>query len=460
MNKHLSNLASIATAVAFTLPVLLTSCGGQEKNPPPASTEGSILKEYSALTEKISAVSMPDNRDQLCEGIAQYTAMIELFKNNGPVLKKLADARKLEDTLDSIEESYESRASLQDTNNDLNAAIDDYSQCLDPSWDDQAVSMDYYRRGAVRERFGDNPGAIADYSEAIKLRDPGNWLVLNLTDMYLARAKAYSHVGEYKKAIDDYSAALKRCSRSCGDQQEIFLDRADAYAASGDIEKAGKDYGAAWELRDPDDSAIEVLLRWAEGYRKLGRKDETLKIFAKAIARAEGSTSVYSKRAAAYESWGDKKNALADYDVVVNENYDADSYLQRANAYKKFGEKGKAKTDFEKVVELASESISSDSPKNDWMSDFLLVEEYVNRAKAYMGLESHDKALADLTQAITLDPRKLEHYELRAQVHDSLAKTAKSPADAKHHKELAAEDRKTVKGVGAKVCDAPPGTTS
>ncbi|HBL10236.1 MAG TPA: hypothetical protein DD379_02140 [Cyanobacteria bacterium UBA11162] len=62
----------------------------------------------------------------------------------------------------------------------------------------------YYNRGLARKELGDNQGAIADYTQAIK-RNSNHALA------YYDRGLAHANVGNRQSAIKDLQQAAKLC---------------------------------------------------------------------------------------------------------------------------------------------------------------------------------------------------------------------------------------------------------
>src|SRR5207253_733638 len=83
----------------------------------------------------------------------------------------------------------------------------------------------YYNRGNAYAAKGDQPAAITDYDEAIKL-DPRNAPALT------NRGTAHSEQGDTDAALADFSAALKLSPRFAS----AYFNRANVYAAKGEAD--------------------------------------------------------------------------------------------------------------------------------------------------------------------------------------------------------------------------------
>lgn len=123
-------------------------------------------------------------------------------------------------------------------------AIADYTQAikLKPYY-----SMAYYNRGLASRSLGNNKTAIADYTQAIKIDQNWGEFSENYSGIYSAyynRGFAYSKQGDNKRAIADYTQAIQLKP----DSSKAFNNRGLAYSKQGDNTKAIKDYQKAAQL--------------------------------------------------------------------------------------------------------------------------------------------------------------------------------------------------------------------
>ena len=84
--------------------------------------------------------------------------------------------------------------------------------------------------------------AIGDLSQAIAL-DPSN------ADLYIDRGRAWLSLNEHKRAIDDFTGAIR-----LNPDAEAYLERGDVYTQMKKYDKAIEDYERAVTLR-PDAKA-------------------------------------------------------------------------------------------------------------------------------------------------------------------------------------------------------------
>jgi tetratricopeptide (TPR) repeat protein len=238
-------------------------------------------------------------------------------------------------------------------------------------WDDVISKYEYadvahFDRGFVYADLGQWDKAIADYSKALEI-DP------NFADGYFDRGIAYGALGEWNKAIDDYSKAI-----------EINPKYTNAY----------DNRGVAWV--------------------KLGQWDKAIADYSMAIESDPEYTKAYDQRAFAYGNLEQWDKAIADYTRAIegNPKY-PDTYDDRGIAYGHLGQFDKAIADFSSVIAI----------------DPNFTKAYCNRGVAYGSLGQWDKAIADFSSAIGIDPKYTDAYDFRGVAYINLGQYNKALAD-------------------------------
>lgn len=122
---------------------------------------------------------------------------------------------------------------------------------------DAENSVARYNRGLARRLAGDVGGAVADFSEAIRLRPRWPSPLMN-------RGNARLESGDTAGAIEDYSAVIGLGS---GSLARAYAYRAAARAREGELEGALADIEAALRIEpgEPDFEASAAMLREALG---------------------------------------------------------------------------------------------------------------------------------------------------------------------------------------------------
>jgi tetratricopeptide (TPR) repeat protein len=175
-------------------------------------------------------------------------------------------------------------------------AVAAFNRVLKPR---EANSNDFQQRGLERDRLGDKPGALADYTQAIEL-DPRSaltranrgWAYLNSTslaladfdqaiklapdqgDLYNGRGYARVLLGKYRQGVEDAAEALRHDPAGAPLNERVVLrsnaaciyaqaaGKASADLESADHEKLAKEYTA---------KAIELLAAAAAMVPENGR---------------------------------------------------------------------------------------------------------------------------------------------------------------------------------------------
>lgn len=170
-----------------------------------------------------------------------------------------------------------------------------------------------------------------------------------------------------------------------------------------------------------------------ERYLELGKKSLAAGQLADALSHyhmaVEGDPSnylTYFRRATVYLAMGKSKSALPDLDRVVELKPDFNAArLQRANVKLKQGRLIEAKMDYEEV--LQREPVSAEAQQN--LNAIPLIEENVQRAKAFYNEGTFDQAAEMLSRPIELCPWDPELHELRAECYLQLKEYPKAISD-------------------------------
>ena len=213
------------------------------------------------------------------------------------------------------------------------------------------TAMEYCLRAEQRFQAGDFDGAIADYSEAIRLDS-------RMPEAWCARGAIWGEKGEYDKALADSNEAL----RLKPDYVEALNNRGNAWGEKGEYDKAIADYDEAIRLK-PD------------------------------------HVSAWNNRGNAWLATGEYDKAIADYDEAIHLKPDyAEAWLNRGNAWDGKNEYDKAIADFDEAIRL----------KPDYEAS------YFNRGNAWLRKSEYDKAIADYDEALRLKPNYKEAIHNRA----------------------------------------------
>ena len=247
------------------------------------------------------------------------------------------------------------------------------------------------KRGDVLREEGDFDGAIAAYTEAIRLFP-------NDANAYAQRARTHAMRKDFGKAISDYTNAI----RLDPNNDYLYRNQAGIYEMQGDFDKAIANWNDVIRLSRHDtayDFSYDYFLARAWLYSKKGDLDKAITDYTEALRHEHYDILVYCCRAEAYERKGALEKAIADYSEAVQ--------LRPDNAYPSIGraclyiEKG----ELDKAIADCTESIRL-------KPDFAAAYNY--RGSAFLRKGDIGKAIADATEAIRLDPTKAVFFETRS----------------------------------------------
>lgn len=189
------------------------------------------------------------------------------------------------------------RGSLSLQRGELDAAMDALTQAreLAPEWSEPREQI------ALLHRMNENPQAAIDEQNELIEQQPSN------PAHYVNRAFAYTQLGDYEKAEQDYGHALELD----GENEQIHFLRGCFFMDRQEEEKALDDMNRVLEL---DGNFDDARLRRAGILLRLRRQDEALKDYEKLIAKYPDHPLAYTGRAWANQMKGDDKAAEADID--------------------------------------------------------------------------------------------------------------------------------------------------
>lgn len=180
----------------------------------------------------------------------------------------------------------------------------------------------YYGRGLLKHNARDYYGAIADYTEAIRLSPDETDEV---GGYYSLRAYLRHKLGDLEGAIADFSVLIRRTIRlypDDPDNADLYESRGGAYYAKGDMESAISDYTEAIRLNVESDRA----------YERRGEARFVLKQYEQALSDFERAYKLFPTRKTlagiAIANWklGDKREAIYTWLEIASDYEDIDFY--------------------------------------------------------------------------------------------------------------------------------------
>jgi tetratricopeptide (TPR) repeat protein len=247
------------------------------------------------------------------------------------------------------------------------------------------------RRGEAKVGRGDDPGALADFEEAVAL-EPDRWKAIYNRGVSLAQA------GKLTEALADLDRAIEL--------QDAFAkaryNRGEVKFALGDLDGAIRDYDQTVRL-DPRHSAA------------------------------------YNARGFAYNAQGNFQQALRDFDQALRVEPDnAAALVNRGDAYADRGDYGRAVSDYQRAVQVDGQSarahlswawLLATCPYERYRNPQLAVR-YAQRANELLG-EEHYRFLDVLAAARASAGQFPEAQEAAAKVVELAPEGEKSKYQAR-----------------------------
>jgi tetratricopeptide (TPR) repeat protein len=224
-------------------------------------------------------------------------------------------------------------------------AADKVVQSCDAVIDDtiRNLANAYYFRGSATLSQRDFDGAIASYTQAIKL-DPTQ------SEFLTGRASAYEAKKDFDRAMADYNQAIKVDPKSA----HAYNNRGAAYQRKGDYARAAADYGEVTRLQ-PNNLDAWSARCWVRAVSP-GQTQQALNDCNQALKIKQESPDVLDTRGFIHLKLGQSDNAIKDFDAALR--YDpklAGSLYGRGLAKIKKGERDAGNDDI-----AAAKAIKSD----------------------------------------------------------------------------------------------------
>ncbi|MDJ0745986.1 MAG: DNA translocase FtsK [Xenococcaceae cyanobacterium MO_167.B27] len=179
----------------------------------------------------------------------------------------------------------------------------------------------YYQQGLLLLKQGNNRGAIAALTEAIKLEP-------NYANTYSFRGEAHSELGNYTEALADFSKAIALSPQ----EAYLYCLRGWTKEELSDYQGAILDFDRAIAL-NYHDANIHISRGYA--HRVLGNLQNAIADYTKAIAIDSENWNGYSHRGYARQAAGDISGAIEDFTKVIQLNpNDADAKKQLSSLIK------------------------------------------------------------------------------------------------------------------------------
>jgi tetratricopeptide (TPR) repeat protein len=242
-------------------------------------------------------------------------------------------------------------------------------------------SVAHKNRGVAQDNIGNYRKAIEDYSKAIKLNPL-------YAEAYVNRGIVYAKSGRYQEAIENFNMAIMINPKAIF----AFYNRGLYYKRLGEYQGAIKDFDTAIGL---DSQYIAAYLNRGDLYAKLGNHQKAIEDFNRVIELFSRNAEAYNKRGIAYRNLGHYHQAIQDFNNAIKfrPQY-IEAYNNRGGIYAIIGRYQQAIKDFDMAIKL--------NPK--------AVDVYVNRGMFYLNLGNDVQAIQDFQTAARMDDKQSQDY--------------------------------------------------
>jgi tetratricopeptide (TPR) repeat protein len=266
--------------------------------------------------------------------------------------------------------------------------------------DDDMGRMD---RGYLLIAMSRNQEAIADLNLALTRSLEVRQNCACRESAHAIRAKAYENLGEYKKAIDDYSVAINALEKKIDPKFDRLAQMRQLYP--------------------------EYLRQRAQSYIRSKQPELAIPDCNKLVALNKTHASYYTLRGDAYAAAGKLGEALKDFTAASKLDPKLDyAYLQSARVAEATDQPVTAIQQYSTLLKL-----------HPGITDF-----YLSRARHYERLQRYPESLADISNAIKLQPNNDSLYERRAEVYSLIGSTKNATSDYLKAIELNPKSRDTI----------------
>jgi tetratricopeptide (TPR) repeat protein/S1-C subfamily serine protease len=253
----------------------------------------------------------------------------------------------------------------------------------------------YYGKGLALVNNGDPLAGLGAFDRAIQLVPSGSQAKFYYLWKY--RSLSLKNLKRYSEALVATSQAI-----SLEPQDTILINqKAQLLSKLKRDPEAIKIYDRLIE-RDPKSS---FYINRGNAKTRLGDKKGAMADYDMAIRIAPQYVKAYYSRGVAKSNLGDEKGAMADYDMAIRiaPQY-ADVYLIRGEAKSKLGDKKGAMADYDMSIRI----------------DLQYADAYLNRGNVKAELGDKKGAIADYDMAIRINPKYAKAYSNRGAVRSQL----------------------------------------
>lgn len=165
-----------------------------------------------------------------------------------------------------------------------------------------------YQRGMDRLGPGDYAGAIAQFSESIRVKETAA--------AFLERANAHKTLGHAQEALTDWARAIQIDPNLA----PAFAARGTHYRVAGELSRALADLDHSVQIAP----TVDALYQRGQTYHALGQFQKAVDDFSEAISLRRESPYIYLSRSLSRKALGDEAGYREDQDTAVGLQHGSD----------------------------------------------------------------------------------------------------------------------------------------
>jgi len=210
----------------------------------------------------------------------------------------------------------------------------------------------------------------------------------------LKKAKEYSDQGSNEKAITEY----RRVAKSVPGTElaaKAYFSTGQVYYNMGKYEEAIMEYSKAIEIA-PDN--MDAYLMRGATYADINQPGPAIEDLTRFLDAIPGAAAVLSIRGSVYLTEGDFDKSIEDFNKAIEiDPSDASYYYNRAIAYHDRARERKSREDYTQAIKDLTKTL-------EIKPEYYPEDVYKWRADSYNNLGEYPEAIADFTKAIELSP--------------------------------------------------------
>ncbi|WP_168211073.1 tetratricopeptide repeat protein [Mariniblastus fucicola] len=376
-----------------------------------AESKLAIGKVDEALSEVEHAIDI----DEAC--FSAYICRSKIKLQQGKLDEAITDCRKASLIDNSQPQVFATLASINFKLGRYTESIEEYSRAIELEEDVRLKANLLYLRGIALYELGRYQASYADFKKACHYRPnhAGSWIWKSaacarlekwtdaIAGLQSAIATRPSSQDEYRKlgapvatkAIEFFDRQQQRGQAT----PDLFRRRALALQFLGEFDKAIEDYTNALRL---DADNVETLIRRGQTLYSVGKNDEAIKDFKSAIRRDRGNDQALFQLANTRFDMGQYATALRDVKLAIESSpRNVRYYGLYADVLQKLGQ-------HEGVIEALDRATLLDS--TDPVT-------YQKRGQVHMLRRNYVNAISDFTRSLELSPNQPEVTLARGQAY-------------------------------------------